>query len=327
MAKTYKLAIVPGEVCGGCDMSIVDLHEKLLEVLGSIEIVYWPIATDFKEEDIDELDEIDIAFFQGSIRTEKQKEIVEKVARKSKIKIAFGACACFGGIPDLADLYDVSEVLRTAYIETPSTENEDGVIPGTKGSSEVVAPKLLDENYKVDDIIDVDIYIPGCPPPTERILEAVDLLVKHFTEGRPIPKGLVVASIKTICDECDREKPDTIIIDKFRRVHEVKIDPSKCFLAQGVVCLGPITRSGCGLKCIEANMPCRGCMGPAPNVYDPGAKMVSALAAIIELINEPRLSDEELAEKAQSIVDPAGLFYRFTLGLSQLNRLRKRGKK
>ncbi len=324
--KMYKMAIVPGEVCGGCDMSIIDLHEKLLDVLGSIEIVYWPIATDFKEEDIEKLESIDIAIFQGSIRTEKQRDIIEKIARKSKIKIAFGACACFGGIPDLADLYRVDELFKIAYFESPSTINKEGTIPGRgKSDDGVSAPKLLDENLKVDDLIEVDIYIPGCPPPTESIVEAIGLLLGHFEHGKPIQKGTVVASLKTLCDECEREKPEKIEISSFRRIHEVKdIDPNKCFLAQGIICLGPITRGGCGLKCIKANMPCRGCMGPAPEIIDPGAKMVSSLAALIEIANEPKLSDEELVERVEKISDPVGLFYRFTLGLSRLHRIARR---
>jgi len=327
MGKKYLMAIVPGEVCGGCDMAIIDLHEKLLDVLGDIEIVYWPIAMDFKEEDIDTLEEIDIAIFQGGIRTEKQKELVEKVARKSRVKIAFGACACFGGIPDLADLYGSENILKTAYLESPSTTNDVGVIPGRCSEKSLVcAPKLLEENYKVDDIIDVDIYMPGCPPPTDLIGEAIEILLRHFKEGKPIQKGLVIAPIKTLCDECDREKPETIEISKFRRIHEGEVDPKKCFLAQGIICLGPITRGGCGLKCIKANMPCRGCMGPAPEVIDPGAKMVSALAALVEIANEPKLSDEELAERVKQIQDPVGLFYRFTFGLNILQKVRRRAK-
>jgi len=326
MNRKLRIAIVPGEVCGGCDMAFVDLHKHLVDVIGVADIVFWPIATDFKEEDIEALDNIDIAFFQGSIRTEKQKHLVESIAKKAKIKVAFGACACFGGVPSLADLYALGEVIREVYFESPSTRNDEKVVPGETIDNPygIVAPKLVDMNYKVDDFVDIDIYMPGCPPPKEKILEAVDLLVRYFEGRADIEKGTVIAGVKTICDECPREKPEKIIIDRFKRIHEVKIDPNKCFLAQGIVCLGIATRSGCGLPCIKANMPCRGCMGPAPNVYDVGAKLVSAIASLVEIENEPKLSDEEIAKKARTVTDPAGLFYRFTLGLSRLIRVVKK---
>ncbi|MCR8433227.1 MAG: oxidoreductase [Candidatus Korarchaeota archaeon] len=325
MSRKLKIAVVPGEVCGGCDMALVDLHKNLIDVIGLADIVFWPIAMDFKEEDLDELESIDIALFQGSIRTEKHKEIIERVASKAKIKVAFGACACFGGVQSLADLYKLEEVLNEAYLKSPSTINEERILPGESKANpyKITAPKLVEINYKVDDFIDVDVYVPGCPPPKEIISEAVNKLIKYF-EGRiSLEKGTVIAGTRTLCDECPREKPEKIVIDRFKRIHEVRLDPSKCFLAQGAICLGPATRGGCGSPCIKANMPCRGCMGPAPNIYDVGAKLVSALPSLVEIENEPKLSDDELSKRV-TIMDPAGLFYRFTLGLSRLVRMVRR---
>lgn len=322
--RKLKVAILQGAACDGCGMSLVDLHERLGELLENIDIVFWLLATDFKYEDLEKVDSIDILIYYGAIRTEEHKHIVEEFAKKAKIIVAYGACACFGGIPLLSNLYNRREILEEAYKNTITTDNPDGKIPGEKFAPygvDISIPKYMEWCLKLDDVVDVHIYVPGCPP-GEDIMEKFIEAVKKAARGERIEKGIVLANVKTICDVCEREKPEKIIIDRFRRIHEAKIDPNKCFLAQGIICLGPITRAGCGARCIEANMPCRGCSGPAPNVYDPGAKLISTLAALIELENEPGLSDEELMRRVQeSVVDPVGLFYRFTLGKGLFSRV------
>lgn len=313
--------IIPGEVCGGCDVSLVNLHEDLVGVLDFVDIAYWPIAMDVKEEDLEDLDRIDVAIFQGSVRTEKQRELIEYVAEKAKIKVAYGSCACFGGVPSLADLYEVMDLLRTAYRYAPSNR-EDNAIPAISEGS-LGLPKLEKFNYRVDEVVDIDLFVPGCPPPKDIIAKLFGVLREHWETGKPITRGYVFASTKSLCDSCSREKPDVISIEDFVRPSQRVIDPKKCFLAQGIICLGPISRGGCGAPCVNSNVPCRGCMGPPEGVLDPGAKMVSALASLVKIMDEYSLSDEELVEHVQKIEDPVGLFYRFTMGLNRLVRLRR----
>jgi F420-non-reducing hydrogenase small subunit len=107
-------------------------------------------------------------------------------------------------------------------------------------------------------------------------------------------------------------------IKEIKRPWEVIIDPQTCFLAQGLICMGPATRGGCGERCIEGNMPCRGCMGPTDQVFDQGAKFLSAFASILDSNDE-----KEIERLVGSIVDPAGTFYRFSLPSSLLGRKRK----
>jgi F420-non-reducing hydrogenase small subunit len=100
-----------------------------------------------------------------------------------------------------------------------------------------------------------------------------------------------------------------------RRIHETEPDPDFCFLVQGILCLGPATRAGCGHACINTNTPCRGCFGPVPGVRDVGAKYLSALASLITADK-----DEDVKKAIDSIVDPAGYFYRFSQPSSILGK-------
>jgi F420-non-reducing hydrogenase small subunit len=159
----------------------------------------------------------------------------------------------------------------------------------------------------------VDYYIPGCPPQTERLVEVFQAIVS----GGPLPekKTVIGANEKSQCEECPRKKTDKKSIKKFYRPWEIEDDGETCFLEQGVICMGPATRGGCGVRCIEGNAPCRGCYGPPPDAPDPGAKMMSAIATMIDA-NEP----EEIEKITEQLEDPVGTFYRFSLPGSILRR-------
>jgi F420-non-reducing hydrogenase small subunit len=162
-------------------------------------------------------------------------------------------------------------------------------------------------------VVTVEYAIPGCPPQPERIWEVVE----HLLSGRPLPApgSVLGAGEKTCCDECSRERKEKKI-KQFRRPYEFLPDPELCLLDQGIVCMGPATRSGCGALCTMANVPCRGCYGPPPRVLDQGASMVSALSSVIDA-NDP----QEIRAILDQIVDPLGTFYRFSLAHSLLRRV------
>ncbi len=170
----------------------------------------------------------------------------------------------------------------------------------------------------LDQVIDVDYYLPGCAPPPDLIMNAVLAILK----GELPPKGTVLTSTKALCDTCPlkESKPEKMLIKEFKRVATSVPDPKVCYLAQGYICLGPATRSGCGERCIHGNMPCRGCFGPTKAVTDLGAKFLSALASIIDTNDET-----EMQKIADSIIDPAGLFYMYSLPTSLLKRKRLEG--
>ncbi len=327
MVKKLKVAIIPTGSCSGCDTSLVDAGETLVKALEYLDIVYWPIAMDLKVDSLLRAKSIDILIVHGSIRTEEHEHLVKEAAKKAKYIVAYGSCTCFGGIPGLANLFFRDELLRKVYIETFSTVNPEEKIPGVTCEDErLKIPKLLEWIHPLDEIVDVDLYVPGCPPPGEIVEKFLETIIAHAERGEPLPeKGTVLAGLKTVCDECPREKPDKIVVEKFMRISEAKeIDEKKCLLAQGIICMGPATRSGCGAKCLKVNMPCRGCMGPSPEVVDMGAKLISMIGSIVYADREREVGEEHLKKVIEEIVDPAGCFYRFTLPNSILGRTHRR---
>jgi F420-non-reducing hydrogenase small subunit len=224
-----------------------------------------------------------------------------------------------GGIPGLANLTTKADILNFVYRESPSTVQSDGgVLPRTHTTmpeGEIEIPELWETVKALDQVVEVDYYVPGCPPVPDQIWKVVEAIVS----GSPLPpRGSVLgAGMKTCCDECARKKEEKKL-KQFFRPYEIMTDPERCLLEQGIVCMGPATRDGCGGLCPAANMPCRGCYGPPPNVTDQGAKMVSALSSIIDAHETA-----EIERILDQIADPIGTFYRFSLAHSILRRVEK----
>jgi len=315
-----KVAFYWCSSCGGCEESIVDLAEDILKVVAAVDIVFWPVALDFKKKDVEAMPDksIAVSFINGGIRMSEQEEMAHLLRRKSQLVVAHGACAHLGGIPGLANFWNKDTIFRKVYQTTVSTDNPGKILPQEKSvvdGYELTLPRFWDTVHPLNDVIDVDYFLPGCAPHRDLIINAVTAIL----EGKLPPKGSVLAPNKSCCDDCDRNdtKPEKLAIKEIKRPHEVLLDPEKCFLAQGVICMGPATRSGCGERCIEGNMPCRGCMGPTDQVYDQGAKFLSAFASILDTNDE-----KEIERIVSTIVDPAGTFYRFSLPSSILKRKR-----
>jgi F420-non-reducing hydrogenase small subunit len=315
-----KVAFYWCSSCGGCEESIVDLAEDILKVVEAVDIVFWPVALDFKKKDVEAMEDgsIAVSFINGAVRLSEQEEMVKLLRKKSGLVVAHGSCSHLGGIPGLGNFWNKETIFNRAYHTTPSTDNPDRTVPLEKvevEGKELTLPRFYDTVYALDQVIDVDYYLPGCAPPRDLILSAVQAIL----EGKLPPKGAVLSPNKSLCDDCDRNesKPEKLVISEIKRPWEVEIDPEKCFLAQGIICMGPATRTGCGERCIEANMPCRGCFGPTDQVYDQGAKFLSALASILDTNDE-----KEIEKIVNTIIDPAGTFYRFSLPSSILRRRR-----
>jgi F420-non-reducing hydrogenase small subunit len=318
--KKLQLAFYWAASCGGCEIAVLDIDEKILDVIGIADILFWPVAVDTKYKDVEAMKDnsIDVCFFNGSIRTEEQEHIAKLLRKKSKFMVAFGACAVNGGIPGLANVANREEVFNTAYISNPSTENPKKITPKTSvkvKEGKLTLPEFYDTVKTLDQTVDVDYYLPGCPPTPDMILTAVNAIA----ENKLPPKGSVIAPLKSVCDECRFEKSEKKI-KEIKRVYEVDKIEEKCLLEQGIICLGPATRGGCDARCLDANMPCTGCGGPTPNSLDQGAKMISALASILGIEGEEKMSDEEVEKLINQVVDPIGTFYKYCLPSALIKR-------
>jgi F420-non-reducing hydrogenase small subunit len=313
-----KMAVYWGAACGGCCVSVLDVHEKLFDVVAAADLVFWPIALDIKYKDVEAMPDgtIDLTLFNGAVRNSENEHIAHLLRKKSKLLVAYGSCAHMGGIPGLANFWNKETIFKRVYEESESTVNPDKTRPVTEykvAEGNLVLPEFYNDVRTLNQVVEVDYYIPGCPPQTERLVEVFMAIV---TGAELPPKGSVIGALaKSQCDECERKKSDNKLIKHFYRPTQIQDDGVTCFLEQGVICLGPATRSGCGYRCIKGNAPCRGCYGPPPDVPDPGAKMMSAIGTMIDA-NDPKEIDNIVA----TIDDPAGTFYRFSLPGSILRR-------
>lgn len=317
-SKKPKIAFYWCASCGGCEEAIVDLAEEILGVVAAVDIVFWPCAMDFKKSDVAAMPDhsLTATLLNGAIRSEEQEEMAHLLRRKSQFLIAYGACAATGGIPGLANQFGREEILQYVYEEAPTVVNEAKVRPQVRyqeADREVTLPTLRHVVRALDQVVEVDYYIPGCPPTPNLTKAAVGAILS----GELPPKGSVLAPDTALCSECRRRdtKPTDLAFTEFRRPLWTPLDSDKCLLAQGLVCLGPATRAGCGAQCPNANMPCTGCFGGTGRVVDQGAKILSSLCANVAA-KEP----DAIARTLAGIPDPVGTFYRYGLAKSRLRR-------
>jgi F420-non-reducing hydrogenase small subunit len=316
MTEKGKLANYWAASCGGCEIALLGINEKILDVANAFDIVLWPVAIDAKVRSIEKMEDksIDLCLFNGAIRTSEQEYMARLLRAKSKVMIAFGSCAQEGCIPGLANVTNREGIFQTSYFDTPTTVNPEGIIPQTETEVEegtLYLPLFYDTVKTLGQTVEVDYYLPGCPPESERIWEAIVAIL----EGKLPAPGSVIGAQTTVCDECSLTRGEKKI-SEFKRTWEIIPDPEICLLEQGLVCCGIATRAGCGALCPTVGSPCIGCYGPNEGVEDFGARMITALASVIDS-DDPEEIDRIITE---GIPDPIGTFYRFSLAKSQLRR-------
>jgi F420-non-reducing hydrogenase small subunit len=309
-----KFAMYWSGSCGGCEIAVLNIHEKILDVDANFEIAFWPVAMDAKVKDVEVLadGEILLTLWNGSIRNVENEHMARLLRRKSKLLVSFGSCATEGCVPGLANLAPLHEIIDTAYT-TLTTDNPNNIRPQpvTKvPEGEISIPMLTERVHTLAQVVEVDYFMPGCPPESHQIAAVIDLVIQVVQGKAELPrKGAVIGAGKsTVCEECPRTR-NIKSIKAFRRIQDVApLDPELCILEQGIPCNGPATRSGCDARCPRVGAQCIGCYGPAEGVTDYGARLLSAFASVIDA-DEP----EEIERILDGIPDPAGQFYRFSL--------------
>ena len=313
-----KFAMYWAASCGGCEIAVLNTHEKILDVDANFDVAFWPVAMDAKYKDVEAMEDgsILLTLFNGGIRNDENEHIAKLLRKKSQILVAFGSCACEGCIPGLANLSRMDQIFDTAY-ETVSTENPEHIRPQYSykmPEGEITIPEFYPVLKTLNQVVDVDYFMPGCPPESHQIAAVIDLVIQVLQGKAELPpKGATIgAGDSTVCDECERKR-DVKTIKSFRRIYDAPIDPELCLLEQGIPCNGLATRSGCNARCPSAGAQCIGCYGPAEGVVDYGARLIAAFASVIDS-EDP----EEIEAILDGIPDPTGQFYRFNLADSLL---------
>lgn len=294
MADKVKIGTMWLGGCSGCHLSIADFHESLIDIMDLADFEFSPVLMDTK---YDEVPELDVIIVEGGIRNDENRELAEMLNEKAKLVIAYGTCSCYGGIPGLGNLFTVEELEEEAYINSVSTVNPEGIIPNED------VPALESRVRPLDAVMDVDLMIPGCPPRSDVVAEAVLTLLRNETIELPVTN---------LCEVCPREKPpEGLAMDFIKRQFELgKPEDDLCLISQGLICMGPATVSLCGAECPSIGIQCRGCYGPTAKVLDQGAKMISAIASDYGVEEDKTVDPEQVADQLDDIV---GTFYTYTL--------------
>lgn len=279
-----KLSTIALSSCSGCHMALLSLGRELFDLLGEHEIAFSPILMDEKNP-VD----CDVALIEGSVRNDENLELLKEMRHKSKILIAFGTCAAFGGIPGLGSAYPTLELLIKAYGENYAPEN---------------TPVLEQRVSPIDDFVEVDYYLPGCPPAPQLIKEALSQLLAGEKPRRyDLP----------VCAECDRVARQRVQ-PEFKRIADQVPLRGECLLSQGYVCLGSVSRSGCDAVCTAAGVPCMGCRGPIDRVLtEPTHGMLHDLTRRISHFTGK--SEKDVAKK---LPDQLHNLYSYTLSVPEM---------
>jgi F420-non-reducing hydrogenase small subunit len=229
--------------CGGCHVALVDLHEKIINVLAAVEILKCPVLTDVKD-----YPEAEIGILTGSIRTAHDRQAAVEMRGKCRTIIAFGTCAVYGGLHGAGLAHTREEIMDQVYRRSPTTRTD--IIPDNSisGLEKMVTP--------IDEVIDVDLYLPGCPPHPHFIFEGLSALIN----SRKPRVGQ-----ESVCAGCRRTMAKTEVA-VIKEITEGVPANDQCFLSQGYICQGSVTLDRCLAPCPNHGIPCTGCAGPTMQV-------------------------------------------------------------
>ena len=236
-----KVAFMQGSDCWGCHQSLLNAHLGLLPVLPALEIVYWPAVVDFKLDSLKARPDGDIlvGFVEGSLRTNADVENVKLMRAKCQLIIAFGSCSCYGNVSGLSNEWDIQENIKRKFEQTETITNDSPHEPKER------MPGFLGKVVPTDEVINIDVYMAGCPPKPEAIISSVLYLLGQ----KPQPMADL-----SFCNDCS-------------------LNNEKCLLDKYELCFGPVTSIGCTLKCTDKGDPCVGCLGPAKTVSSRAEKL------------------------------------------------------
>jgi F420-non-reducing hydrogenase small subunit len=230
--------------CSGCEMSVVDLHERLLEVLDDIELVRIPILMDVKD-----YPKASLGIVTGALRTQHDVECAHEMRKSCDKILAFGVCAVYGGPQGSGYAHGEGELQEAVFRNNVTTRTQFVPDEGV--------PRILSEGVRpIDSEIEVDLYLPGCPPHPYYIAQALKAVVTNT---------LPEFGSHNVCFRCKRNMKHSDVV-ALRRSHDGPIVAESCFLSQGMLCMGSVTLDRCLAPCPQHGTACTGCAGPSEHV-------------------------------------------------------------
>lgn len=245
-----RLAVVSLSSCGGCAASLLDDPEDLSRLLEKVQVTYCPLLTDEVS-----LPDSEVILVEGAVRMEEDEEKLREARQKGRVLVAWGTCAALGGIPSLANHCELETLQEASFGRARDTVSYYLSGLGEPGSvrSRPDGAKMVRRVDGLDARVRVDYFLPGCPPGTGLLLE----LIRELS-GEPLsrkPKGVV-------CGDCGRKVGKTAASGIVSHLQTAP-DRNTCLASQGAVCLGFVTKGGCGAPCTKGGFWCWGCRGPS----------------------------------------------------------------
>jgi F420-non-reducing hydrogenase small subunit len=269
--------------CSGCEISILNTGEALLDLLPQLNFVHIPALVDHKfygqlgDGTTMEIPEAAVGIISGGVRNTEHEHVLKEIRNKVKFLIALGSCAAHGGVPAQANMWKEEEVFDKVFRHCVSTEpSPDPADPNV--------PKWTPMCKALDEVVKVDITIPGCAPHPDWIADALTALLEGKTAWS-LPERSVCDTCPVIREQKSGGGPVKRWITNMEFNPEEGLEKMRCINEQGFLCMGPVTLAGCAGKtgvprCIQARTPCRGCFGPIRKGARPMVDMMGALTSV-----------------------------------------------
>jgi len=252
-SQKLRIGIISLSSCGGCPALFVRNWHDVTQITANVEIAYCPMLMDEQE-----IRTVELALVDGAVRTREDERQLDEIRVKSRFLVAWGSCAVFGGVPALANRFELEALIAESYGRTldPISYYLADQRQDSRKTLTPLAEKLRRRLRTISEVVRVDYYIPGCPPP-------IDILKNLIHEMRGMAPEKPAR--KVVCAECDRN-PKRKSPAHFRLFPSAEANPTECLLSQGTLCMGLLTRGGCDAVCPKSGLSCWGCRGPSNSV-------------------------------------------------------------
>jgi F420-non-reducing hydrogenase small subunit len=264
------ISTVALSACGGCEASMLSVGEPLVALLSDHTVSFSSLLVDKRS-----MSPSDVVLVSGCLRNSDERLLAGEVSRMSRKVVALGTCATYGGVAGLKRL------------RRPAEEPEQGSLPF-----------LLAEAAPLDTEINVELYVPGCPPSPLIIYETL----KALLEGE-LPRRHET----TVCSECRRRVSPKSRSGSLRSHPGPGIKGADCLLNGGLMCLGPVTRGGCMAACPAVAAVCSGCRGPSDAVLS--SQLHSLFSDMVYFISSTtKQRPEKIEKQARAMLDTIYMF-------------------